>query len=134
MNVIDAAIAAVIGMMNDLHPFATVTRGALPTGNGIICEKTTDSPDEVYLDKGARIPISLTLNAKHENLQTVSDTLNRIHDELTKKRDPAGYPSGDGWKVIDIWTETYPNIIDRENNNAWVMASALIVNLEKKGV
>lgn len=134
MNVIDASIEAVISMMNALHPFATVTRGALPTGNGITCEIAPTSNSEIYLDKGAIIQIDLTLNGKHHNLQTLSDTLNNIHDALTKIHDHAGYPSDAGWQVIDIWTSVFPRVIGRESDNAWVMASSLIVNLQKKGV
>lgn len=134
MNVIDAAISAVISMMNALEPFATVTRGALPTGDGIVCEISPTYNAEIYLDKGARIPIDLTLNGKHHNLQTLSDTLNEIHDALTKIHDPAQYPSDTGWQIIDIWTTLFPRIIGRESDNAWVMASSLTVNLQKKGV
>lgn len=134
MNVIDAAVAAVIGMMNSLNPFATVTRGALPTTDGIVCEVTTTSDAETFLNKGAITPIDITVNAKHHNLQTLSDTMNQIHDALTMITTPDGYPSDTGWKIVDIWTEAYPHVIDREDNNSWVMASALIVNLERKGV
>lgn len=134
MNIIDSAVEAVIGMMNALEPFATVTRGALPTGNGIICEVTTTSPQETYLNKGALIPIDLTLNAKHSNLQILSDTINHIHDELTKVLTADTYPSGEGWKIVDIYTNNYPQIISREENNEWVMASSIIVNLQRKGV
>ena len=134
MNVIDEAVEAVIGMMNAQSPFATVTRGALPTGNGIVCEVTTSVNAETFLDKGARIPIDLTVNAKHKNLKTLSNTMNDIHENLTKIRTSGGYPSSTGWKIIDIWTGNYPMIVTREDNNTWVMASSLIVNLEKKGV
>lgn len=134
MNAIDKAVEAVIGMMNSLHPFAAVTRGALPIGNGLVCEVTTSADAEVFLNKGARTPVDLTLNGKHHNLQTLSETMNHIHDELTKILDPDGYPSSDNWKIIDIVNGTYPHIVEREENNAWIMASSLIVNLEKKGV
>lgn len=134
MNIIDSAVEAVIGLMNALKPFATVTRGALPTGNGIICEVTTSAPTETFFNKGALIPIDLTLNAKHTNLQTLSDTINNIHDELTKNLTANSYPSGTGWKIVDIYTNVYPHIITREENNEWIMASSLIVHLQKKGV
>ena len=133
MNIIDEAIAAVIGLMNATNSFKPVTRGALPTGDGITCEVTTSMDAEIFLDKGARIPVDLTLNGKHANLQTLSETLNKIHDTLTKNLIPGGYPSGTGWQIIDIWSGAYPHIIDRESNNEWVMASALVVNLERKG-
>ena len=134
MNVIDEAVEAVIGMMNSLQPFAAVTRGALPTGNGLTCEVIPSADAENYLDKGARIPIDLTLNGKHHDLRTLSGTMNHIHDELTKILDPNGYPSAEKWKVIDIQNGTYPHLMEREENNTWIMASSLIVNLEKKGV
>lgn len=134
MNVIDSAVEAVIGMMNNTHPFATVTRGALPTGIGITCEVTTSSDAEIYLDKGARIAVDLTLNAKHFNLRTLSDTMNGIHDALTRIHDHSLYPSDTNWQVIDIYTNVYPHLVTREEQNEWVMASALIVNLQKKGV
>lgn len=134
MNVIDAAIDATIAMMNALEPFATVTRGALPTGDGIVCEISPTYNAEIYLDKGARIPVNLVLNGKHHNLQTLSNALNEIHDALTKIHDPSGYPSDTGWQIIDIWTSLFPRIIGRESDNRWVMASELVINLEKKGV
>ena len=134
MNVIDAAIDATIAMMNALEPFATVTRGALPTGDGIVCEISPTYNAEIYLDKGARIPVNLVLNGKHHNLQTLSNALNEIHDALTKITDPSGYPSDTGWQIIDIWTSLFPRIIGRESDNRWVMASELVINLEKKGV
>ena len=122
MNVIDEAVEAVICMMNALHPYATVTRGALPTGQGITCEVTTSVDAENFLDKGARIPVDLTVNAKHSNLKTVSNTMNDIHDALTKIRTSGTYPSSSGWAIIDIWTVNYPMIVSREDNNNWVMA------------
>jgi hypothetical protein len=39
------------------------------------------------------------------------------------------YPTGDNWQITDIATMTEPQIIGRENGNAWVMASALIVRV-----
>ena len=134
MNVIDEAVEAVICMMNGISPFATVTRGALPTGIGITCEVTSTMMSEYYLNKGARIPIDITLNGKHYDLQVLSDDLNGIHDMLTRIIDPTLYPSGTNWKIIDIVTNVYPHIISREVNNEWIMASSLIVNLGKKGV
>lgn len=134
MNVIDKAVEAAIAMMNALQPFATVTRGALPTGAGITCEVSQANDAEIYLDKGAQTRINLTLNGKHANLQTLSDTMNQIHDGLTKILDPAGYPSGTGWRIVDMWTYAYPRIIGRESDNKWLMGSTLTVNLEMKGV
>ena len=79
MSVINEVVEAVIGLMNATNPFAAVTRGALPTGNGITCEVGPSAPSEVYMDKNTFVPLDITLNGKHENLKTLSDSLNNIH-------------------------------------------------------
>jgi len=40
------------------------------------------------------------------------------------------YPSGNGWKVVDIQTMTEPQVIGREDNGQWMMASSLLVKVE----
>ena len=117
-------VEAVINLMNGLHLFATVTRGALPTGPGIVCEPGPSSTSETYLDKGQYIPLDVTINAKHSNLQTLSDDMARIFEELTRLRT---YPSAQGWEIVDITTYTWPSVIGREDNNQWLMAGALSV-------
>lgn len=130
MSAINEAIEAVIDLMNDTEPFARVTRGALPTGYGLVCELGPSTPDEVYLDKNSYIPLDITLNGKHDNLKTLSDTMNAIHSSLTRA---AEYPEGEGWKIVDITTYTLPQIVDREDNNEWLMASSLSVKVYQRG-
>lgn len=130
MSAINEAIEAVIGLMNDTEPFAPVTRGALPTGIGLVCELGPTTPEEVYLDKNSYIPLDITLNGKHPNLQTLSEAMNAIHSSLTRATE---YPEGEGWKIVDISNYTLPQIVDREDNNEWLMASALSVKLYQRG-
>lgn len=130
MSIINDVMEAVIGMMNDLHPFATVTRGALPTGNGITCEIGPTVQTELYFDKNTFVPLDITINGKHKNMKTLSDTLNNIHSSLTRRR---VYPSGEGWQIADIKTATLPRIIGREENNEWLMASGLSVEFYWRG-
>lgn len=130
MSAINEAIEAVIGLMNDTEPFAPVTRGALPTGIGLVCEIGPSTPEEVYLDKNSYIPLDITLNGKHPNLQTLSETMNAIHSSLTRATE---YPEGEGWKIVDISNYTLPQIVDREDNNEWLMASALSVKVYQRG-
>jgi hypothetical protein len=130
MSAIDEAIEAAIGLMNDTEPFAPVTRGALPTGVGLVCEIGPSTPEEVYLDKNSYIPLDVTLNGKHPNLQTLSETMNVIHSSLTRATE---YPEGEDWKIVDISTYTLPQIVDREDNNEWLMASALSVKVYQRG-
>ena len=130
MSVINEVVEAVIDLMNVTEPFADVTRGALPTGVGITCEVGPSTPEAVYLDKNSLVPLDLALNAKHGNLETLSDALNTIHSALTRA---TAYPSGDGWEIVDITNYTLPQIIGRENNNEWLMASSLSVKFYWRG-
>ena len=112
------------------EPFASITRGALPTGEGIVCEVGPTMPPDVYLDKNAYFPLDITFNAKHPNLQTLNDTLCNIHSYLTRLK---VYPDSDGWQIVDITNETMPQIIGREENNEWLMSSSVIVKFYQKG-
>ena len=129
-SVIGQVVEAVIGLMNATTPFATVTRGALPTGNGITCEVGASWVDEVYLDKNAYVPLDLTINGKHSDLQLLSDTMNNIHSVLTRAK---SYPDSTNWQIVDISNATLPQIIGRESNNDWIMASSLTVKYYWKG-
>ena len=129
-SVINEVLEAVIGMMTATNPFATVTRGALPTGQGLVCEIGPSIPDELYFDKNTVIPLDVTLNGKHKNLKTLTDAMNGIHSALTRTR---VYPSTERWQIIDIENQNLPQKIDREQNNEWLSASALTVRFYWKG-
>ena len=129
-SVINQVVEAVIGLMNATAPFSTVTRGALPTGIGITCEVGPSTPAEVYLDKDSYVPLDVTLNGKHGNLKTLSDALNKIHSALTRA---TSYPSSEDWQIVDIANTTLPQVVDREDNNEWLMASSLSVRFYWEG-
>lgn len=132
MSVINEVILAVIGLMNAIRPaaFAPVTRGALPTNSGITCEIDPSTTQYLHMDKNTVVPLGLVINGKHPNLQTLSDTLNTIHAELTRAKE---YPDADRWEIIDISTYTLPRLIGREDNNDWLMASSLSVQFYWRG-
>lgn len=130
MSVINEAVEAVIGLMNATNPFATVTRGALPTGQGLVCEVGPSTPQALYWDKNTFVPLDITLNGKHKNLKVLSDAMNNIHSALTRA---TSYPDGNGWQIVDITTDSLPQKIGREENNEWLMASALSVRLFWRG-
>ena len=129
MSIINEAIEAVMDLIDGLGLYSTISRGALGTGNSLTCEIGPTSPESVWLDKNQYIPIDLTINGKHTNLQTLSEAMNRIHEELTML---FSYPGGADWEITDISTMTEPQVIGRENDNAWVMASALLVKVGTK--
>lgn len=126
---LNTAVEAVMDMIDALDNFATITRGALGTSNGLACEIAPSTPSEVYYDKNTFVPLTLALNGKHSNLQVLSDTLNNIIDTLTRR---TSYPAGDGWEIVDIASGNLPRIIGREDNNQWLMAGDLIVKIYRK--
>ena len=128
-TIINQAVEAVGGLINGLDLFAPIYRGALGTGDGLCCEVGPTSPNTVFLDKNQYIPIDLTLNGKHEDLETLSNTLNSIHETLTML---TAYPSGATWAIVDISTMAEPRIIGREDSGQYLMASALLVKVETK--
>ena len=83
MTIINAAVEAVMDLIDGLGLFALITRGALGTGEGLVCEVGPSGPEAVFMDKNQYIILDFTINGKHSNLQTLSDDMNRIHQELT---------------------------------------------------
>ena len=128
-SILNQAIESVMDLIDALSLFAPITRGALSAGNSLSCEIGPTSPETVWFDKNQYIPIDLTINGKHENLQTLSDSMNLIHQTLTMMTE---YPSGAYWQIVDITTLTLPQVIGREQDNRWMMASALNVKVETK--
>lgn len=127
--IINQAVEAVMDLIDELGLFAPIYRGPLGTDDGLCCEIGPTTPDEVYLDKNRYIPIDLTINGKHENLQTLSEALNTIDEALTMR---TSYPATATWKIVDISTGTEPQLVTREDSNQYVMASALLVKVETK--
>lgn len=129
-SAINQVLEAVVGLMNATQPFASVTRGALPTAKGLCCEIGPSAPSNMHMDKNTVIPLDVTLNGKHHNLMTLSDAMNKIHSALTRAKE---YPSGEAWQIVDISNVTLPQRIGREENNDWLMASALSVKFYWRG-
>ena len=128
-SVYNKAIESVMDLIDGLTPFATITRGALGTGNSLSCEIAPSIPESVFYDKNVYIPLTLALNGKHDDLQVLSDTLNNITDTLTRK---TSYPYGDNWEIVDITSGNLPRVIGREENNSWLMACDLVVKVYRK--
>ena len=126
---LNAAIESVMDLIDALGNYATITRGALGIGNGICCEIAPSSAQEVYLDKNAYFSITLALNAKHNDLQTVSDTLNGIMDSLTRRTE---YPTGTGFQIVDITNVMMPHVIGRDDKNLWLMACDIGIQIYRK--
>lgn len=129
-SVINQVLEAVIGMANATRPFSSITRGALPTGKGLTFEIGPTAPQATHMDKNTVIPLDITINGKHPNLMTLSDTMNTIHSALTRA---TAYPSAEKWEIVDIVNLTLPQIIGREQNNDWLMASSISAKFYQRG-
>lgn len=129
MSIINSAVEAVMDLIDGLGLFALIYRGALGTNDGLSCEIGPTSPEAVFLDKNKYVPVDLTINGKHENLETLSNAMNSIHESLTFLQT---YPSGTDWKIVDITTLSEPQVIAREDSGQWMMASSLLVKVETK--
>ena len=125
-SIINQAVESVMDLIDALDLYADISRGALGTGDSLCCEVGPSRPDYIWLDKNKFIPLDLTINGKHSNLQTLSDAMNLIHESLTMMFD---YPTGNKWQITDIATLTEPQIIGREQDNRWIMASALLIKI-----
>ena len=128
-SVLNAVVETVMDMIDALDLFAPITRGALGIYNSLSCEIAPSVPESVFYDKNSYIPITLALNGKHDDLQTLSDTMNTIIDTLSRK---TSYTSGNGWEIVDITSGNLPRVIGREDNNSWLMAGDLVVKIYRK--
>lgn len=128
-SVLNLAVESVMTLINAMNNYATITRGALGTGNGLCCEVSPSVPETVFLDKNAYIPLTLALNGKHDNLQVLTDTMNNIMDTLTRK---TSYPDGNGWEIVDITNGNLPRVIGREGNNQWLVACDIVIKIYRK--
>ena len=128
-SILNSVVESVMDMIDALDNFASITRGALGIGNSLSCEIAPSMTEAVFMDKNSYIPLTLALNGKHDDLQTLSDTLNNILDTLTRKKE---YTDGNGWEIVDITSGNIPRVIGREDNNQWVMACDLIIKIYRK--
>ena len=133
-DVINAVIEAVMDMADATGPFSTLRRGALGAEAGLVCEISPSGESQLFLDKNRTINLGLTFNGKHSNLKTLSEAMNKIHADLTRA---TSYPEDEHvppkWEIWDITNNTLPQIIGREENNDWLMASSLTVKFYWKG-
>ena len=128
-SVLNNAVEAVMDMIDALGLFSNITRGAFGIGNSICCEIAPSMPQSVFYDKNSYIPLVLAINGKHNDLQTLSDAMNAIIDDLTRRTE---YTSGDGWEIVDITSGNLPRVIGREENNLWLMACDLVMKIYRK--
>lgn len=107
--------------------YATIVYGSDPPENGICMIQAAGAPTEKHLDANMLYRLSVLLNGKHSNQQTLLNALTSIHTMLTKRNDYNGFSTTDA-QVLSIMTTASPQIIGREQNNQWIAGSSFEVS------
>nr|DAY06401.1 MAG TPA: Minor capsid protein from bacteriophage [Caudoviricetes sp.] len=101
----------------------------MPPENGISMAYSSGSL-ETYLNKKAAVTMSVVLNGKHDNQQTVLDTLGKIHTYLNMRNT---YPQANNFQIVNILTTSPPSYLGREENRQWLYGSSLAIRFYLKG-
>ena len=101
---------SVVDWVNELGYTAVV--GAMPPHDGIAMQISTGATDTTFFNKTLVVGLSIVINGKNESQEYALEALNYIHRELTMTKE---YPSGNGWAIQDIRTDSFPNYIGRED-------------------
>lgn len=125
MAVLTDVLNCVVGLVQALNPYAKVLIGPMPADNGIAMAVSTGGPIATELTKAMKYQLTLVLNGKHKDQQIVADTLNGIHEALTRRR---AYPNTEAYQITNISTISAPSYIGREENDQWLYGSSLRVD------
>lgn len=129
MTVYNDVLQAVIGMMNDTGPYATIVIGSNVPSNGI-CVLPTGAAPSAFFNKQMLTEWVIALNGKNSDQNLVYETLNTIHTSLTMTKT---YPSADNFQIYDIETVSSPSLIGRQENDQWIYGSSLRIKFYMKG-
>ncbi len=129
MSVYDDVLNAVIDLAEQAKPYSDILIGPMPPDNGISIAWSSGNLN-TFLDKRAAVRMTAVFNCKHEDQQTASDTLGRLHTYLNMRKN---YPSADNFQITNIETIGAPVYLGREENNQWLYGSSLEVKFFLKG-
>ena len=124
---ISAIMDKIADAADALGLYATIVYGSDPPENGICMIQAAGAPTEKHFDTGMLYRLSVLLNGKHSDQQTLLDALTRIHTALTKRNDFSDFSTTDA-QVLSIMTTSSPQIIGREQNNQWIAGSSFEVS------
>ena len=127
----DEILQAVIDMAEAAVGFPIVT-GSQPPENGIAITGNASS-QTIFLDIGSDEAMTVVVNGKNGNQETIIRQLDAIHASLTRRKD---FPSGAGWQIYAIETVASPRLLGRESNNRyqWLYGSSMLVKINTKGI
>lgn len=102
-----------------------VVRGTNIPENSL-CARWRSNPNEIYMTKDSYNSMTVLLNGKNANQQTIATALNTIHHYLNKLKQNQ-IPIGENTQIINIQTSSSPELIGVEENGQWIYASSLTV-------
>lgn len=120
-SVYDEVLVDVVGRITE--QYAQVVIGSTPPENGISIA-WTGGQEKRYLHAGAKISMSVVLNAKHESQLIALNALGRIHAALGSIR---RFPQTEHYRIFSIKTQNAPAFAGREQSGQWVYVSSLTV-------
>ena len=123
-------VDAMIDLANETGPYATITRGSLPSGEGITCETSDGTATARFLSRNEVYQVPIVYTAKHANLQTALSALSTIMVSLTHLSE---YPEAAGWEMVQVMSNTPPTIVGRDEINLWVVGCSVIVEYYVRG-
>ena len=129
MSTYNDVLLAVVNLAQKTQPYSAIVIGSMPPENGISMAYSSGSL-ETYLDKKAAVTMSVVLNGKHDNQQTVLDSLGKIHTYLNMQKT---YPETGNFQIVNILTTSPPSYLGREENSQWLYGSSLAIRFYMKG-
>ena len=91
-----------------------------------LCARWRSNPNEIYMLKDSYNSMTVLLNGKNANQQTIASQLNTIHHFFNKLKQNQ-IPTGENTQIINIQTSSSPELIGVEENGQWIYASSLTV-------
>lgn len=116
---------ALIDIAQQTNPFATILRGPLTAAPSIAMEAAESSITR-HMDRNEAVRTAVVINAKHPDMTTACEAVMAIQRKLTHLEE---FPSGDGWRIVDVWADNIPRLIGREDDNTWLYATSLTASI-----
>lgn len=123
-------VDALIDLAMETDPYAVISRGSLPSDEGITCETSDGFTLARFLSKNAIFQVPIVFVAKHANLQTALNTLSAIMVHVTRLR---SYPEDTDWQITQVMSNAPPTIVGRDDSNLWTVGCSVIVEYYLRG-
>ena len=119
---------ALIDIAETTQPFVRILRGPLGDGHSIAME-AAESTLTRHMDRNEAVRTAVVINAKHPDMTTAYEAVMAIQRKLTHLPE---FPSGEGWRIVDVWADDVPRLIGREDDNTWLYATSLTASIYYK--